>query len=446
MKRRHLLSAFAATAGLSALGTALPLRAQESRGPLKITITDGVIEPVPIAISPFVADGGSAKLAADIKSVIENDLAGTGLFRAIPQSAFISPVTSFDAPVQYNDWKAINASALVTGALSQSGNQITAKFRLYDVYLNQPMGQGLQLGGTADQWRRIAHKIADQIYSRITGEGPYFDSRVVFVSETGPKNARVKRLAIMDQDGANLAYLTDGSALVLAPRISPDFRRVLYTSYASGDPQIYQLDLATMKRSPLENQPGTMTFAPRYTKDGRGVIYSASYQGNTDIYRMDLASGSRTRLTDTASIETSPDYSPDGSRIVFESDRSGTQQLYIMGADGSNATRISFGEGRYATPIWSPKGDYIGFTKQNGGRFFIGVMRTDGSEERLLTASFLDESPTWSPNGRVIMFCRETPGTNGASQLYSVDITGRNLQRIPTPQAASDPAWSPLLT
>lgn len=419
--------------------------AQAQQGPLRIEITEGVIEPLPFAVPSFQPESAEAgQLATNLAQVVAQDLTGTGLFREIPASAFISTVGDFNAPVQYADWKAINAQALVTGAVNVQGNNLTVKFRLYDVFSGAELGGGLQFTGTADGWRRMAHKVADAVYARITGEGPYFDSRVVYVSETGPKDARAKRLAIMDYDGANVQYLTDSSAIVLAPRFSPSGDRVLYTSYESGFPRIYVLDIGSVQRRVLESAEGTMSFAPRFSPSGQTVVFSLAQGGNTDIYTMDIGSGRSTRLTNTPAIETAPSYSPDGGRIVFESDRSGTQQLYVMSATGGEAQRISFGEGRYGTPVWSPRGDLVAFTKQNKGRFHIGVMRLDGSEERLLTASFLDEGPTWSPNGRVIMFARETQGEGGSSTLYSVDISGRNLRPVQTPQGGSDPSWSPL--
>jgi TolB protein len=291
----------------------------------------------------------------------------------------------------------------------------------------------------------MAHKVADVVYSKNTGEGGYFDSRVVFVSESGPKNQRLKRLAVMDYDGANVAYLTDSAAIVLAPRFSPAGDRILYTSYETGFPRITLLDVGSLERRTLSEQPGTMTFAPRFSPDGGTVVFSLERGGNTDIYALNLGSGGLTQLTNAPSIETAPSFSPDGSQIVFESDRTGVPQIYVMPAGGGEGTRISGGEGRYGTPVWSPRGDLIAFTKQNAGRFHIGVMRTDGSEERLLTASFLDEGPTWAPNGRVLMFTRETAGEGGQTSLWSVDITGRNLRQVPTEGPASDPAWSPLL-
>ncbi len=427
---------------IALLGVA-PAMAQN--GPLRIEITEGVIEPLPVAVPNLVPETeGSAEMGAQLARVIAADLTGTGLFRELPGSAFISQISDFGAPVQYADWKAINAQALVTGAVNVQGNQINVKFRLYDVFSGAELGDGLQFAGTVDGWRRIAHKVADVVYSRITGEGGYFDSRVVYVSETGPKDNRRKRLAVMDYDGANVQYLTGSEDIVLAPRFSKSGDRVLYTSYETGFPRIYVLDVGSVQRRVLESNVGTMSFAPRFAPDGQTVVYSISEGSNTDIYSMNINTGAASRLTNTPAIETAPSFSPDGARIVFESDRSGTQQLYVMSASGGEATRISFGEGRYGTPVWSPRGDLIAFTKQTQGRFHIGVMRTDGSEERLLTASFLDEGPTWSPNGRVIMFARETQGAGGRSTLYSVDITGRNLRPVSTPEGGSDPSWGPL--
>ncbi len=444
---QRLRAMLAATLALGTL--ALPVHAQDK--PLRIVITDGVIEPLPFAVPDFVAEtSGAAELSRNIARVIAQDLSGTGLFREIPASAFVGNLASFEAPVAYADWKAINAQALISGAVSAAGDRIVVKFRVYDVFSGQELkdanGQGgLQFAGTAQGWRRMAHKVADAVYSRITGEGGYFDSRVAFVAEAGPKDARQKRLAIMDYDGANVSYLTDSRAIVLAPRFSPSGDRILYTSYISGFPRIYVMDVASVTARGLDEQPGTMTFAPRFAPDGRTVVFSLEQGGNTDLYTVDTKSGALKRLTSAPSIETAPSFSPDGSQIVFESDRSGEQQVYVMSAGGGEPRRISNGAGRYGTPVWSPRGDMIAFTNQGAGRFHIGVMRTDGSEERLLTSSFLDEGPTWAPNGRVIMFTRESAGAGGEPALYSVDISGRNLKKVKTPGPASDPAWSPLL-
>lgn len=442
---RPMRQAFAALLALT-LGLAGASAVLAQSAPPRIVIGPGVIEPMPIAVPTFIDEGGAGDYAREIGRVVISDLEGTGFFRNIGEEAHISRVTGFDAPVAFEDWKAINAQVLVTGAVTVSGDRITVKFRAYDVFNGTTIeGAALQFAGTTQGWRRMAHKVADVVYSKITGEGGYFDSRVVFVSESGPKNARLKRLAVMDYDGANVAFLTDSSSIVLAPRFSPQGDRILFTSYETGFPRITVMDVASLRRQTLAEQPGTMTFAPRFSPNGGTVVFSLERGGNTDIYALAVGSGQLTQLTNAPSIETAPSFSPDGSQIVFESDRSGSPQIYVMPAGGGEGTRISGGAGRYGTPVWSPRGDYIAFTKQNEGRFHIGVMRTDGSEERLLTASFLDEGPTWAPNGRVLMFTRETSGGGGQASLWSVDITGRNLKQIPTDGPASDPAWSPLL-
>lgn len=442
--RAFFRTLMAVALGVSLTGVAPALAQDPPR--LIIDPNQSVIEPMPIAVPTFIDEGGAGDYAREISRVVISDLEGTGFFRNIGEEAYISRISSFDGGVAFEDWKAINAQVLITGAVSVSGDRITVKFRAYDVFNGNTLeGAALQFAGTTQGWRRMAHKVADVIYSKITGEGGYFDSRVVFVSESGPKNQRLKRLAVMDYDGANVAYLTDSASIVLAPRFSPTGDRILYTSYESGFPRITLMDVGSLRRQSLDEQPGTMTFAPRFSPDGGTVVFSLERGGNTDIYALSLASGGLTQLTNAPSIETAPSFSPDGSQIVFESDRTGSPQIYVMPASGGEGSRISGGEGRYGTPVWSPRGDYIAFTKQNAGRFHIGVMRTDGTEERLLTASFLDEGPTWAPNGRVLMFTRETSGAGGQATLWSVDITGRNLKQIPTDGPASDPAWSPLL-
>jgi len=441
---RFVLSAVqSALLALILAGPVLPALAQ-SPGPLRIEVTEGVIEPVPYAIPDFLPENAAGQqYAAALARVVANNLSGTGLLREIPAAAHVGRIGSFDAPVQFADWRAINARALITGAVRVDGRRITVKFRLFDVVTGQQLGDGLQLDGSTDQWRRMAHRVSDQVYSRLTGETGYFDTQVVFIAESGPRERRRKQVAIMDQDGENVQYLTDGAALTFAPRFSPRGDRILFTSYESGFPRITLMDLASRRRQLVGDQPGTMTFAPRFSPDGGSVVYSLSVEGRTNLFLLNLSSGQRWQLTNSAAIDTAPSYSPDGQWIVFESDRSGTSQIYVMPAGGGEARRISQGQGRYSTPVWSPRGDLIAFTKSVGGRFHIGVMRIDGSGERLLTASFLDEGPTWAPNGRVIMFTREEPGAD--PRLMSVDISGRNLRRIPTPGAASDPAWSPLL-
>ncbi len=432
---RPLLAVIAGAAGLAA-AMIVPAHAL-----VEIDVNKGVIEPLPIAITDFIAGN---EVGAQISDVVSADLARSGLFKPIEKGAFVEKISNPDVAPRFADWKVINAQALVIGRVSREADgRLRAEFRLWDTFAEQQL-IGEQYFANASNWRRIAHIIADAIYERLTGEKGYFDTRIVYVDESGPKEQRIKRLAIMDQDGANVRYLTRGDDLVLTPRFSPSRQEVTYMSYASGKPSIYLLQIETGQREPIGEFPG-MTFAPRFSPDGQRVALSfGRNDGNANIYAMDLRSRSTQRLTDSNSIDTSPSYSPDASQITFTSDRAGRAQIYVMGADGSNPKRISFGEGTYSTPVWSPRGDLIAFTKQSGGEFSIGVMRPDGSGERILTTGFLNEGPTWAPNGRVIMFFREQPG-GGGPKLYSIDLTGRNEQHIPTPNFASDPAWSPLL-
>ncbi|MBR0755998.1 Tol-Pal system protein TolB [Bradyrhizobium jicamae] len=436
--RRQLLTGMASAGALLGLqGTSFAQK--------RITITEGEFAPVPIAIPNFAAGTpGDAEVGVGVTQVITNNLKRSGLFAPIDQAAYLEKQINIDAAPNFNNWKAINAQALVTGRMTRQANgRVKAEFRLWDVNTGQQLA-GQQYDTSADYWRRIAHIISDQVYERMTGEKGYFDSRVVFIDETGSKERRVKRLAIMDQDGANVRYLTRGADLVLTPRFSPNSQEITYMEFGQGDPRVYLFNIETGQREIVGNFPG-MSFSPRFSPDGQRIIMSLQQGGNSNLFVMDLRSKSTTRLTDTPAIDTSPSYAPDGSRICFESDRGGKPQIYVMPATGGGAQRISFGEGSYSTPVWSPRGDYIAFTKQGGGQFAIGIMKPDGSGERILTAGFHNEGPTFSPNGRVVMFFRD-PGGNGGPSLYTVDVSGRNELKVPTPGFASDPAWSPLLS
>lgn len=429
---------------LFAMAPVMPAHAE-----LVIDINQGTAEPMPIAIHALHgARSEEGRVGRDIARVVSADLERSGLFRPLDPRSFLQTAQDAAAMPRFPDWRAINANALVTGTVTtQSDGRLKVEFRLWDVFAAQQL-TGLSFQTTGDNWRRIAHIIADTIYKRITGEEGYFDTRIVYVAESGPMNRRVKRLAIMDQDGENHAYLTDGRVLVLTPRFSPTAHQITYLAYYNNKPRVYLFDVDSGRQEILGDFPG-MTFAPRFSPDGNKVIMSLAQDGNSDVYTMDLRTRRSTRLTADSSIETSPSFSPDGQRITFESDRSGTQQIYVMNADGSGAQRISFGQGRYASPVWSPRGDLIAFTKILGGTFYIGVMRPDGSGERLLSQGYLVDGATWAPNGRVVIFYRESPQGSGGNdrnpRLYSIDLTGRNERMISTPGDASDPAWSPLI-
>src|SRR5215470_684542 len=412
---------------------------QPASASLQVDVNQGNVQPLPIAIPDFMGDPQGANIA----KVVRADLERSGLFKPLDPKSFVEQVKNINVSPNFANWRVINAQGLVTGQASmQSDGRLRADFRLWDVYGESQM-LGLQYFTQQPNWRRISHMISDAIYERITGEKGYFDTRIVFISETGPALNRKKRLAVMDEDGANPNYLTRGDYLVLTPRFNPSAQMIAYMSYIVGKPRVYLFDLETGRQEMLGNFPN-MTFSPRFSPDGNRVVMSMEKEGNSDIYLMDLRTRGVRRLTTDPGIDTAPSFSPDGTQITFESDRGGTQQVYVMGADGSNQHRISFGAGRNGTPVWSPRGDLIAFTKQSGGTFRVCVMRPDGSGERVISDGWEDEGPTWAPNGRVLMFTRTIEGGRG-SQIWSVDVTGRNERRVLTQGGASDPAWSPLI-
>lgn len=412
---------------------------------LSIDITEGNLEPLPIAVPDFLTeDSRVAAIGAQVAEIVRADLERSGLFAPLDPTSFIETQTNIDYEPNFGEWRVIKAEALVSGRIvRESDSRLRVEFRLWDIFGEKQLA-GLRFATTPDNIRRISHKAADAIYEALTGETGYFDSRIVFIDEKGPKTNRTKRLTIMDQDGANPQYLLAGSDIVLTPRFSPNSQKITFMSYENIVPQVYLLDIETGRRELLGNFPG-MTFAPRFSPDGETFLLTMVQRGNSDIYLMDLESRSTSRLTADPAIDVSASFSPDGKNIVFNSDRGGSPQLYTMKTDGSNVKRITFGKGRYSAPVWSPRGDLIAFTKSEGGQFSIGVVKPDGTGERQLTDGFLVESPTWSPNGRVILFSKESRGRNGSSEVWSIDLTGRNLRKVNTPGKASDPAWSPLL-
>ena len=423
---------------------------------IEVDITRGNLDPLPIAVSPLHVDIKSENytdlkvklLGENISKIIENNFRNTGLFNPLKKDAFVQKPDIAHLKPRFEDWRLIKAQALVTGKLLIKDDKLKVEFRLWDLAAAQEM-TALAFTTTPSNWRRVAHIISDKIYERLTGEEGYFDTRIIYVAESGPKNQRIKKLAIMDQDGANTKYLTLGNELVLTPRFNPTNQMVTYMSYFRNMPRVYLLDIETGTQEVVGNFPG-MTFAPRFSPDGKKIIMSFAKDGNSDIFTMDLNSRVVERITEHSSIDTSPSFSPDGKFIAFNSDRSGLQQIYVMRSDGSNVKRVTFGKGIYGTPVWSPRGDLIAFTKMHKGKFYIGVMRTDGSGERLLTENYYQEAPSWSPNGRVLVFYRETKagpkGEGFSAKLWSIDITGYNERKLSTKTDGSDPSWSSLLS
>ena len=425
---------------------------------IKVDITRGNLNPLPIAISSLSVDKTSLnefkkvlkidEVGLEIAKVVENNLRKSGLFNPLNRDAFLQKPDIAHLKPRFEDWSLIKAQALITGKVSFKDDKMRVEFRLWDVLAAKEI-MALAFTTVPDNWRRVGHIITDKVYERLTGESGYFDTRIIYVSEKGPKTKRVKKLAIMEQDGFNAKYLTLGNELVLTPRFNPTNQMVTYLSYFKNLPRVYLLDIETGVQEVVGDFPG-MTFAPRFSPDGKKIIMSFAMDGNSDIYTMDLETRVVERITNHPSIDTSPSYSPDGKYICFNSDRSGYQQIYIMKSDGSNVKRISFGKGIYGTPVWSPRGDLIAFTKMHKGKFYIGVMRTDGKGERLLTENFYQEAPSWSPNGRVLIFYRETKtdasGKGFSAKLWSIDLTGYNERLIDTETDASDPSWSSLLS
>ncbi|MFL2894281.1 MAG: Tol-Pal system beta propeller repeat protein TolB [Candidatus Pelagibacter sp.] len=425
---------------------------------IEVDITRGNLNPLPIAVSPLSIDDKSNKIlkeilkkeniGSEISIVVENNLKTSGLFNPLNKDAFLQEADIAHLKPRFEDWALIKAQALITGKVTYQDEKLRVEFRLWDVLAAKEM-MALAFTTVPSNWRRVGHIITDKVYERLTGEKGYFDTRIIYVAEEGPKVKRIKKLAIMDQDGFNTKYLTLGNELVLTPRFNPTNQMVTYLSYFRNMPRVYLLDIETGVQEVVGDFPG-MTFAPRFSPDGKKIIMSFAMDGNSDIYTMDLENRVVERITNHPSIDTSPSYSPDGKYICFNSDRSRYQQIYIMKSDGSNVKRISFGKGLYGTPVWSPRGDLIAFTKLHKGKFYIGVMRTDGSGERLLTENYYQEAPSWSPNGRVLIFYRETKsdseGKGFSAKLWSIDLTGYNERLVSTESDASDPSWSSLLS
>ncbi len=425
---------------------------------IEVDISRGNLSPLPIAVSPLSLDKASKQslkkilkkedLGSEISFVVENNLKKSGLFNPLNKDSFLQKPDIAHLKPRFEDWALIKAQALITGKVTFVDEKLRVEFRLWDVLAAKEM-MALAFTTVPSNWRRVGHIITDKIYERLTGEKGYFDTRIIYVAEEGPKTRRIKKLGIMDQDGFNTKYLTLGNELVLTPRFNPTNQMVTYLSYFRNLPRVYLLDIETGIQEVVGDFPG-MTFAPRFSPDGKKIIMSFAQDGNSDIYTMDLENRIVERITNHPSIDTSPSYSPDGKYICFNSDRSGYQQIYIMKSDGSNVKRISFGKGLYGTPVWSPRGDLIAFTKLHKGKFYIGVMRTNGKGERLLTENFYQEAPSWSPNGRVLIFYRETKtdakGEGFSAKLWSIDLTGYNERLVETETDASDPSWSSLLS
>lgn len=422
---------------LLALGISFPVHAA-----LEITINQGSIAPTPIAIVLEPSEDAEAQAAlARMQEVIESDFSNTGLFALIPASAFIQKPETLSSGLHYSEWRLIKADKILTlKVVERSFDKLRIEARLYDS-IQEKMIEGRSFSADLKNWRRIAHKIADMTYQKVTGDPGYFDTQIVYVSYSQKGIKRQERIAIMDYDGANHFYLTDGKNLVMTPRFSPNRRYVTYLDYQNKKPRVFLYDRAKNKKILVGHFPG-MTFAPRFSYDGKHLVLSFSQNGNTSLFEMDLETLKMKQLTSGPVIDTSPSYAPTGDRLVFNSDRTGRTQLYVLDLAKGEPERISFGEGSYRTPVWSPRGDWIAFTKMYQGEFYIGVIRPDGSGERLITKGYLVEAPSWSPNGHAILFTRDD--RQGKPRLHAIDFTGFNERQISTPDNAIQGDWSML--
>jgi len=443
MRLNLLLATVAAVAMSAPMMVQAPAHAQvPGQGPAAaptqdVVVDEGVLKPFQIAIAPFSGPNGS-----EVSGVLTGDLTRSGYFEAISPRSFIETGLTLNNAPNFPQWTQIGAQAVLYGSVTpRADNRNDYGFRLYDPY-RQCQLVSYNFTATPEQWRRVAHKIADVVYQRMTGESGFFDTRIIYVAESGTELNRLSRLAIVDQDGYNPVFLTGGEEIILTPRFSSNPDEITYMALGKDYSRIYLYNLSTGRRESLGEFDG-QALAPRYSPDGSKVAFSIIRGGNTDVYVMDLRSRQLSRLTSDPGIDTSPSFSPDARQIVFNSDRSGTPRLYIMNADGSGQRPISRGGGSYTAPSWSPRGDLIAFTKSSGGRFSIGVMGTDGSGERSLSSSYFEEGPSWAPNGRYIMFARQTRGGN--TNLWMVDLSGRVIAQSGYQGRGSDPAWSPLL-
>ena len=422
---------------------------------LEIGISQGSIKPTPIAVSDFFAqDLKSKKIGKDISKVISSNLKRSGLFVLINKKSFIQDSESLNKQPRFEDWKLIKAEHLVSGSINIKDDSIEVEFRLFDI-VAQKQSTGKRYETGINNWRRVSHIISDEIFERITADNGFFDTRIVYIAESGPLGKKQKRLAIMDQDQYNHRFLSDGSYMVLTPRFSPTSQKIAYMSYINKKPRVFLLDIETGQQEMVGDFPG-MTFAPRFSPDGKKIIMSFSDPdvGNAEIYSMSLSTRRVERLTNNPNIDVSPSYSPDGKKIVFNSDRGTRQHLYVMDSNGKNLKRISKEAGSYFTPVWSPRGDKIAFTKLENKQFYIGIMDTDGKNERMIAEEFHVEGPTWAPNGAYLMYYKQSKTfvdsngnvkSGGESKLYMIDITGHREIEIITPLEGSDPAWSSLM-
>lgn len=416
---------------------------------LKVDIVAGAVEPISVAVQKFeVGSHASTRDAAMLRDVVDNDLKSTGLFRIVNRNALPEFVKMGDMP-DFKLWSAVRAQVLVQAKLTrQVDDMYRLEFYVWDVQGGEQI-EAQSLVASKKSMRRLAHIMADAIYERLTGEVGYFDTQIVFITETGPMGERVKRMAIMDQDGYNMRYLSDDKTFVMSPSFSPNMHTVVFLSYRDEDPMIWTLDLETGEQRRL-GQFGGMNFAPQFSPDGRRIALSLVKRGVTHIYEYDIENKTLRQLTSGGTINTSPSYSPDGKKMAYNSNRSGSQQIHVLDLESGQQERITFGAGRYATPAWSPDGRFIAFTKIADDTFYIGIMSPTGRNEKILAGGWFMEAPSWAPGSRRLVYYeteKDDDDIERHSHIRTVDIMGQNIYEIKLPDGVHgmEPTWSPRL-
>jgi TolB protein len=405
---------------------------------LTIEITQGTEGAIPIAVVPFGWSGAPGSAPENISAIISADLNRSGRFEALPDSDLVAHPTE-GSQVQFQNWRMVNVDNLVIGKISESGQQYSVQFQLFDVFRgNQLAGYSFNVG--RQELRRVAHHISDLIYEKLTGERGAFNTQIAYVTTSGSTANKTYTLLVADSDGYNPQTILTSKEPLMSPSWSPDASQLAYVSFENKTAQIYVQELRTGTRRKLASFKG-INGAPSWSPDGRSLAVTLSRDGNPEIYTMDLKSNTLKRITNSAGIDTEPVWTPDGGSIIFTSDRGGSAQLYRVPASGGQARRITF-EGNYnAGADISPDGRKIAMVHGTGGGYRIAVQDLASGNLRVLTDGRLDESPSFSPNGSMIIYAT-TAGNREV--LAAVSVDGSFRQRLSL-QAGNvrEPVWSP---
>ncbi len=396
----------------------------------------------PIAISPLknLSEGSAAgNIGTQFADIAATDLGLSGYFKVLDRAAYIEKPDSsgYTADtINFDNWSVIGALALVKGAYTLSGDNITAEVRLFDVYQRRQL-TGVRYHGSAGEVRRMANKFADEIMKQFTGERGPFDTRFTFAST---RDGKFKEIYVMSPDGGDLQQETKTQTINVSPSWSPDNRVLLYTSYKRGNPDLYAIDFVSGREAMISQRPG-LNLAGKFSPDGSKIALTIEDKGNADIAIIDRSGRLLRRVTDSWAIDVSPSWSPDGREVAFTSNRGGGPQIYVVSTDGGEPRRVTFGGSYNTSPAWSPKGDRIAYVSRADGEFNLFVVKTDGSDTRQLTqGAGNNEDPSWAPDGRYLVF---SSSRLGRKKLFITDVTGSSQVQL-TRGGGDDtsPAWS----